>query len=418
MGRTMAEKILSAHSGCEARAGDLVIAELDYVMAGDAKGPKAVDIFREAGFAFRLDPAKTDFVIDHFVPAQDVLWANHHRKLRIFGAEYGVKVFEPGAGVCHTVVTEEGRVGPGALAVGGDSHVCTYGALGAMGVAVESVEIASAYATGKLWFKTPESVRVEFTGALARGVFSKDMELVLAREMGGNGANYMAVEYGGEALADLSMDARFTIANMSVDMGAKTGIMEVDDKALEWARARGAPVEGAVAPDPDAVYARRIDLDVSSLTPVVAAPPATGNAHPVEDYAGLPVQQAFVGTCTNGRLEDLEIAAKVVRGKKTAPGVRFYVAPTSKRIYEAALASGAIGALAEAGAAVLTAACGPCASMTGNGCLADGERAISSANRNFPGRLGSKEAEIFLGSPATVAASALTGRITDPREFL
>ena len=387
-------------------------------MAGDAKGPKAVDIFREAGFAFRMDPAKTDFVIDHFVPAQDVLWANHHRKLRIFGAEYGVKVFEPGAGVCHTVVTEEGRVGPGALAVGGDSHVCTYGALGAMGVAVESVEIASAYATGKLWFKTPESVRVEFTGALARGVFSKDMELVLAREMGGNGANYMAVEYGGEALADLSMDARFTVANMSVDMGAKTGIMEVDDKALEWARAHGAPVEGAVAPDPDAVYARRINLDVSALTPVVAAPPATGNAHPVEDYAGLPVQQAFVGTCTNGRLEDLEIAAKVVRGKKTAPGVRFYVAPTSKRIYEAALASGAIGALAEAGAAVLTAACGPCASMTGNGCLADGERAISSANRNFPGRLGSKEAEIFLGSPATVAASALTGRITDPREFL
>ena len=298
MGQTMAEKILSAHAGREARAGDLVIAELDYVMAGDAKGPKAVDIFREAGFEFRMDPKKTDFIIDHFVPAQDVLWANHHRKLRIFGAEFGVEVFEPGAGVCHTVVTEEGRVGPGALTVGGDSHVCTYGALGAMGVAVESVEIASAYATGKLWFKTPESVRVEFTGALAHGVFSKDMELVLAREMGENGANYMAVEYGGSALADLSMDARFTIANMSVDMGAKTGIMDVDEKALSWARAHGAPVDGAVSPDPDAVYARKIHLDISELTPVVAAPPATGNAHPVEDYAGLPVQQAFVGTCT------------------------------------------------------------------------------------------------------------------------
>ena len=257
MGQTMAEKILSAHAGREARAGDLVIAELDYVMAGDAKGPKAVDIFREAGFEFRMDPKKTDFIIDHFVPAQDVLWANHHRKLRIFGAEFGVEVFEPGAGVCHTVVTEEGRVGPGALTVGGDSHVCTYGALGAMGVAVESVEIASAYATGKLWFKTPESVRVEFTGALAHGVFSKDMELVLAREMGENGANYMAVEYGGSALADLSMDARFTIANMSVDMGAKTGIMDVDEKALVWARAHGAPVDGAVSPDPDAVYARK-----------------------------------------------------------------------------------------------------------------------------------------------------------------
>ena len=418
MGRTMAEKILSARAGRDVRAGDLAVAELDYVMAGDAKGPKAIDIFREAGFGFRMDPKKTDFIIDHFVPAQDVLWANHHRKLREFGAEFGIEVFEPGAGVCHTVVTEEGRVGPGALAVGGDSHVCTYGALNAMGVAVESVEIASAYATGKLWFKTPESVRVEFAGALAPGVFSKDMELALAREMGENGANYMAVEYGGEALADLSMDARFTIANMSVDMGAKTGIMEADEKTLAWARAHGAPCGEAVAPDADASYAREIRLDVSALTPLVAAPPATGNAHPLEAYAGLPVQQAFVGTCTNGRLEDIEIAARVVKGRKIAPGARFYVAPTSRRIYEAAARSGAIAALVEAGAAVLTAACGPCASMTGNGCLADGERAISSANRNFPGRLGSREAEIFLGSPATVAASALTGRITDPREFL
>ncbi len=418
MGQTMAEKILSSRSGSYARAGDLVVAELDYVMAGDAKGPKAIDIFRDAGFAFKLDPRKTDFIIDHFVPAQDVLWANHHKKLRQFGTEFGVQVFEPGAGVCHTVVTEEGRVGPGALAVGGDSHVCTYGALGAMAVAVESVEIASAYATGKLWFKTPESVRVEFEGALSHGVFSKDVELALARELGENGANYMAVEYGGEALADLSMDARFTIANMSVDMGAKTGIMEVDERTLDWARAHGARCDDAVRPDAAAVYARTIHLDVSAVTPVVAAPPATGNTHPIDAYAGLPIRQAFVGTCTNGRLEDVEIAARVVRGRKIAPGVRFYVAPTSRRVYEAAAESGAVGDLVRAGAAVLTAACGPCASMTGNGCLADGERAISSANRNFPGRLGSKEAEIFLASPATVAASALTGRITDPREFL
>jgi len=414
----MAEKILSAHSGGDARAGDLVVAALDYVMAGDAKGPKAIDVFREAGFEFRLDPKKTDFIIDHFVPAQDVLWANHHRKLREFGAEFGVEVFEPGAGVCHTVVTEEGRVGPGALAVGGDSHVCTYGALNAMAVAVESVEIASAYATGKLWFKVPESVRVEFAGALAPGVFSKDVELALAKEMGANGANYMAVEYGGEALAALSMDARFTIANMSVDMGAKTGVMEADEKTLAWARAHGAPLGEAVAPDAGASYAREIRLDVSALAPLVSAPPAAGNAHPVAAFAGLPVHQAFVGTCTNGRLEDIEIAARVARGRKIAPGVRFYVAPTSRRVYEAALRSGAIAALVEAGAAVLAAACGPCASMTGNGCLADGERAVSSANRNFPGRLGSKEAEIFLTSPATVAASAIAGRIADPREFL
>ena len=313
MGQTIAEKILSAHSGSEARAGDLVIAELDYVMAGDAKGPKAVDIFRDAGFEFRMDPKKTDFVIDHFVPAQDVLWANHHKKLRIFGEEHGVEVFEPGSGVCHTVVTEEGRVGSGALAVGGDSHVCTYGALGAMGVAVESVEIASAYATGKLWFKTPESIRVEFTGALAHGVFSKDMELVLAREMGENGANYMAVEYGGPALADLSMDARFTVANMSVDMGAKTGIMEVDEVALDWARAHGARFNTPVSPDEDAEYARRIDLDVSTLTPVVAAPPAHGERAPHRGLCG-PACPAGI----RGHVHEREARGYRVRGENRA----------------------------------------------------------------------------------------------------
>ncbi|MFP6869439.1 MAG: 3-isopropylmalate dehydratase large subunit [Nitrospinota bacterium] len=417
MGQTIAEKILSARAGAAARAGDLVVADIDYVMAGDAKGPKALDIFREAGLPFRLDPNKTDIIIDHFVPAFDLRWAEQHVRLREFAAERGVNLFDAGSGVCHTIVTEEGRVGPGDLAVGGDSHVCTYGALNAMGVAVESGEIASVFATGKLWFKVPRTVRVDFEGSLPEGVFSKDMALHLAGEMGLNGANYRAVEYGGPALSALSMESRFTIANMAVDMGAKTGLMEADEKTAAWTREAGRAGE-PVAPDNDAEYEREIVLDVSSMEPAISAPPSADNVFPVGKYAGLPVHQAYVGTCTNGRLEDIEIAAQILRGRKVADGVRFYVAPSSRKILDAAARSGAIQALNEAGAILLPPSCGPCASMTGNGVVAGGERVITSANRNFPGRLGSKDAEIYLGSPATVAASALAGRIADPRDIL
>ena len=417
MGQTITEKILSSRSGAQVHAGDLVVADIDYLMAGDAKGPKAVDIFREAGLPFRLDPGKCDIIIDHFVPAFDIRWANDHVKLREFASERGLNLFDAGSGVCHNLVTEEGRVGPGDLAVGGDSHVCTYGALNTMAVAVESGETASVLATGKLWFKVPRTIRVEFEGALPAGVFAKDMALCLAEEVGLNGANYRAVEYGGPALAELSMEGRFTVANMAVDMGAKTGVMEADEKTLVWARAAGR--EGSpVAPDPDAVYERIIRLNVSSLEPLVAAPPTTDNVYPVGEYSGLTVNQAYLGTCTNGRLEDIEIAARILRGRRVAPGVRFYIAPASRRIQEAAARSGAIEALNAAGGVLLPPSCGPCASMTGNGVVGAGERVITTANRNFPGRLGSKEAEIYLGSPATVAASALAGQIADPREIL
>jgi 3-isopropylmalate/(R)-2-methylmalate dehydratase large subunit len=417
LGQTIVEKIFSAHAGTPAKVGDLLVADLDYVMAGDAKGPKAIDIFRQAGLPFRLDPRKTDFMIDHFVPAFDVHWAEDHVKLREFASERGINLFDAGSGVCHTIVTDEGRVGPGDLVVGGDSHVCTYGALNAVGVAVESGEIASAYATGKLWFKVPETIRIVFEGKIPGGVFAKDMALGLAKKIGVNGGNYKALEYGGPALADLSMEGRFTITNMAVDTGAKTGVMEADEATLAWAQEVGQE-SPPVVPDEDATYLRTIRLDVSSLTPVVAAPPTTDNVFPIEEYVGLPVHQAFVGTCTNGRLEDIEIAAKILRGRKVAPGVRFYVSPTSRQIMNAAAESGATKALNEAGAVVLIPACGPCTAMTGNGAVGAGERVITSANRNFPGRLGSKQAEIFLGSPATVAASAVTGRITDPREIL
>lgn len=417
MGQTIVEKILSARAGAPAKAGDLVVANIDYLMAGDAKGPKALDIFREAGLPFRLNPNKTDIIIDHFVPAFDLLWAGQHVRLREFAAEHGVNLFDAGSGVCHTIVTEEGRVGPGDLAVGGDSHVCTYGALNAMGVAVESGEIASVFATGKLWFKVPQTIRVQFEGGLSEGVFAKDMALYLAGKIGLNGANYRAVEYGGQALSALSMEGRFTIANMAVDMGAKTGLMEADEKTVAWTREAGRAGE-PVKPDSDAKYERKLVLDVSSMEPAISAPPSADNVFPVGKCVGLPIHQAYLGTCTNGRLEDIEIAAWMLRGRKVAKGVRFYVAPSSRKILNAAVQSGAIPALNEAGAILLPPSCGPCVSMTGNGVVAGGERVITSANRNFPGRLGSKEAEIYLGSPATVAASALVGKIADPRKIL
>jgi 3-isopropylmalate/(R)-2-methylmalate dehydratase large subunit len=274
------------------------------------------------------------------------------------------------------------------------------------------------FATGRLWFKVPQTIRVDFEGSLPEGVFAKDLALYLAEEIGLNGGNYRAIEYGGPALAALSVESRFTIANMAVDTGAKTGIMEADSKTIEWARAAGR--EGTpVSPDPDVAYDRTIRLAVTSLEPAIAAPtPTTDNVFPVGEFTGLPVHQVYVGTCTNGRLEDIEIAARILRGRKIAPGVRFYIAPASRRVQDSAERSGAIRALNEAGAVFLPPSCGPCVSMTGNGIVGDGERVVSTANRNFPGRLGSRKAVIYLGSPATAAASALAGRIADPREIL
>ncbi len=417
MGKTVVEKILSNHSGEEVGSGDFVVSDIDYVMAGDAKGPKAVDIMKEHNLKFNLEPSKTDLIIDHFVPVQSTHWANHHKKLRDFSIEKGINLFDAGSGVCHTIVTEEGKVFPGGLAIGGDSHVCTYGALNCIAVAVESIEIASVYNTGKLWFRVPETIRVNFTGKIPPGVFSKDLVLNLANQLGENGANYQCIEYAGDTISTLSMDARFTITNMSVDMGAKTGVMESDEKTVNWLKRWGKDVN-SVKSDFDANFSKEITIDVSSLSPVLAEPPSVHNISAVSEIKKKKIDQAFIGTCTNGRLEDLEIAAKILKGRKINSGVRFYIAPSSRRVLESAMENGVIKILVDAGATILASACGPCASMNGNGLLGDGETAISSANRNFPGRLGSKKSEIYLSSPATVAASALLGEITDPRELL
>ncbi|MED5579226.1 MAG: aconitase/3-isopropylmalate dehydratase large subunit family protein [Nitrospinota bacterium] len=417
MGKTIVEKILSNHSGRDVKSGDFVVSNIDHVMAGDAKGPKAIDIMNQNNLKFNLEPHKTDLIIDHFVPVQSTHWANDHKKLRDFSLDKGINLFDAGSGVCHTIVTEDGKIVPGGLAIGGDSHVCTYGALNCVAVAVESIEIASVYNTGKLWFRVPETIRVNFEGKIPLGVYSKDFVLFLANKLGENGANYQCIEYTGDAISSLSMDARFTISNMSVDMGAKTGIMESDQKTINWMNDFNANLN-SVKSDADAKFSREVIIDVSELTPLLAEPPAVHNICAVTDSEKKRIDQAFIGTCTNGRLEDLEIAAKILKGRKINPRVRFYIAPSSRKILQNAIENGVIKTLVDAGATILASACGPCASMNGNGLLGDGDRAISSANRNFPGRLGSKKSEIFLSSPATVAASALLGEITDPREFL
>ncbi len=417
MGKTIVEKILSNHSGQDVKSGDFVVSDIDYVMAGDAKGPKSIDIMREHNLEFNLEPHKTDLIIDHFVPVQSTHWANDHKKLRDFSIEKGINLFDAGSGVCHTIVTEEGKILPGGLAIGGDSHVCTYGALNCIAVAVESIEIASVYNTGKLWFRVPETIRVKFTGKMPPGVFSKDLVLNLANQLGENGANYQCLEYTGDSVSSLSMDARFTISNMSVDMGAKTGVMESDEKTIDWLKSWDLNFK-SIKSDPDAKFAKEITIDVSSLSPLLSAPPAVHNISKVSESEKKRIDQAFIGTCTNGRLEDLVIAAKILKGRKINSHVRFYVAPSSRKILETAMEKGVLKILSDAGATILASACGPCASMNGNGLLGDNERAISSANRNFPGRLGSKKSEIYLSSPATVAASAVVGEITDPREFL
>ena len=328
-------------------------------------------------------------------------------------------MYDIGEGVCHQLVPEKGHVGPGSLVIGADSHTCTYGALNAFATGVGSTDLAAALISGKMWFKVPESIRFVCRGRLPAGVYSKDLILYLIGQVTADGATYMAAEYTGEAIAALSVDARFTIANMAIEMGAKAGLMEADDKVWDWVREHRVPSGRgsfeAVSPDPEAVYARVLEYDVSGLEPQVAKPHQVDNVAPVGEVAGIAIQQAVLGTCTNGRLEDLRIAAGILKGRRVHPEVRFIVAPASRRIFLEAMDEGIIQELVRSGAAVVTPGCGPCVG-THNGIPADGENVISTANRNFKGRMGNSNAFIYLASPATVAASALAGAIADPRE--
>jgi 3-isopropylmalate/(R)-2-methylmalate dehydratase large subunit len=415
-GKTIAEKVFSAHSGTDARAGDIVVADLDFVMGQDGTTPLAVRALENMGVDTVFDPDRVAVVMDHSSPSPLHGVSELHTIMREFGKKTGATVYDVGEGVCHQLIPEKGHVVPGDLMVGCDSHTCTYGALNVFSTGVGSTDGAAAMASGKLWFKVPETVKVTYSGELPAGVYSKDLILALAGRIGADGATYQSIEFVGPVIQALSVDGRMTISNMVIEVGAKAGLMSADAKTLAWYEGRGSRTPAPVDADPDAVYARELTIDASALSPQIAKPHSVDNVSPIEELLGTPICQGYLGTCTNGRLEDLAIAASVLAGRRVHPDVRFIVAPASRRILLEAIEAGYIQTLVRAGAALVTPGCGPCVG-THNGVPSDGENVISTANRNFKGRMGNGNAFIYLGSPATVAASVIEGRIADPRPY-
>ncbi len=416
-GKTISEKIFSAHAGTDAHAGDIVVAELDFVMGQDGTSPLAIRALESMGVTEVFDPSRVAVVMDHSSPSPIEGVSALHTIMRDFGKRTGAKVYDVGCGVCHQLIPENGHVVPGDLMVGCDSHTCTYGALNVFSTGVGSTDGAAAMAAGKLWFKVPETIKVTFAGELAPGVFSKDLILYLAGQIGADGATYKALEFDGPVIENLSVDARMTMSNMAIEVGAKAGLMEADAKTIAWFEGRGERTPAPVSADDDAVYSQELVYDASTIGPQIAKPHSVDNVSPIEEVVGTPVAQGFIGTCTNGRLEDFAIAAKILEGKHIHPDVRLIVAPASADIYLAAMEAGYIQTFVKAGAAVVTPGCGPCVG-THNGVPSDGENVISTANRNFKGRMGNSNAFVYLGSPATVAASMLEGKIADPRPYL
>ncbi|MDP2232645.1 MAG: 3-isopropylmalate dehydratase large subunit [Actinomycetota bacterium] len=415
-GKTIAEKIFSAHSGADARAGDIVVADVDFVMGQDGTSPLAIRALERMGVDKVFDPAKVAVVMDHSSPSPLEGVSALHTIMREFGRKTGAKVYDVGEGVCHQLIPENGHVVPGDLMVGCDSHTCTYAALNVFSTGVGSTDGAAAMAAGKLWFKVPDTMKVTYEGALAPGVFSKDLVLYLAGKIGADGATYEAIEFDGPVVDELSVEARMTISNMAIEVGAKAGLMKADAKTIAWFKGRGEKTPAPQDPDADAVYAKSLTIDASAIGPQIAKPHAVDNVSPIEEVEGTPIAEGVLGTCTNGRLEDFAIAAGILKGRRVHPDVRFIVAPASRRILLDAIEAGYIQTLVEAGAALVTPGCGPCVG-THNGVPSDGENVISTANRNFKGRMGNSNSFIYLGSPATVAASVIEGKITDPRKY-
>ena len=418
MGRTLAEKILARAAGRErVQPGEFVTAQVDLAMTHDIFAAQVFGHLVDAGVERVFDPERVVVVLDHLVPAPSEAAASAHRKIREYVEQFGVRHFyEAGQGICHQLLPEQGHVVPGALVVGTDSHTTTHGALAAAGTGIGTSEMAYVLATGRLWFRVPETIRFELTGTLQPMVTWKDAILAIAGRFGSDVAQYKAVEFGGPAAAGAGIADRLTVCNMAVEIGAKFGFFAADETTLSYLAERGLEGLGPLAPDADASYAAVHELALDNLEPQVALPHAVDHVRRVGEVEDMPIDQAFIGSCTNGRLEDLEAAAQVLRGRRVHPRVRLIVAPASRSVFQAAARSGALEALAEAGASLLPPGCGPCFGGHG-GLLAAGERCIGTHNRNFMGRMGSAQAEIFLASPQTVAASALAGHIADPRRL-
>lgn len=420
MGKTIAEKILTKHSGKDVKAGDIVIADIDFCFGQDGTSNLIIDSLEHSlakNKAKVFDKKKVCLVIDHNSPSPNLKISNVHQKMRRFAQAEGIKIFDIGEGVCHQVIPESGFIKPGFLIVGADSHTCTYGALNALATGMGSTDVSIAFASGRNWFKVPQTIKVICKGKLQSGVYAKDVALYLIGELGSDGCTYQSIEFTGEIIENLTISGRFTLANMSVESGAKCGIMLGDQKTEQWLRQRGIENFSFVFPDEDAVYSKIKDYELSELEPQVAQPHSVDNVCPVSQLKDISINQAFLGTCTNGRLEDLRVAAQILKGRKIKDEVRFIIAPASRQILLSAIKEGILEDLIEAGGVVVSPGCGCCVG-THNGVPANGEVVISTANRNFKGRMGNPDAYIFLASPATVAASALEGKIADPRRYI
>ena len=421
MGMTLAEKLIAAHTDAmdRVRPGDFVEARVDVVLANDITAPIAIREFTRLGVDRVFDPERIVLVPDHFTPNKDIKSATQCQVMRDFARAQRIShYFEVGRmGIEHVLLPEQGLVGPGDVVVGADSHTCTYGALGAFATGMGSTDIAVAMATGRIWMRVPETIRIVYEGKLQPWVGGKDLILYTIGVIGVSGALYKAIEFSGPTIDALSMAGRFTMANMAIEAGAKAGLFPVDDKTRAYVDARRARDYTVYAPDPDAEYAQTLKIDASAITPQVAFPYLPENSRPVSAVGDVPIDQVVIGSCTNGRLEDLRVAAEVLRGRRVAPNVRCIVIPGSQQVYLDALRAGLIEEFIAAGAAVSTPTCGPC--LGGHmGVLGAGERAVSTTNRNFRGRMGHPDSEVYLAGPAVAAASAVAGRIASPEEVV
>ena len=410
MGQTIVEKIISAHAAKKVYQDDIVVVPVDGAMASDTTAPLTIKAFREMGGKKVWQPDRCFLVIDHAAPAPNERIANLHVMMREFAREQGCVLYEAGVGICHQLMIEEHIVRHGQIFIGADSHSTAYGAVGALGSGVGSTDLAAVLLTGKIWLKVPRSIKIELKGKIPPAIQSKDLILNVIGQTGIAGATYLSMEFAGEAVSGLSLSSRITMANMMIEAGAKTGFVHPNGLELPY------PFS-PILPDPDATYLRTITIDASQMQPMVSQPHSPDSVIPVDQIAGKKIDYAFIGTCVNGRLEDLQIAAKILKGIKVHPETRLAIGPASRQVFLDAVKDGTVAILTEAGATFIPPGCGPCVG-THSGVPGNGETVISAGNRNFRGRMGNPNAMIFLASPATVAASARDGKITNPVKYL
>jgi len=419
MGKTLAEKIISIHAKKNVKAGEIVVVPVSRCLTQDGTGPLAIYKIFELGVEKIYAPERTYLFIDHASPSPRKELSNDHKKIREFANKTGAVLHDIGDGVCHQIMIEK-YLNPGEILIGADSHTCTGGALGAFATGMGSTDVAVGIATGKTWLRVPETIKINLKGNLQKGVYAKDLMLYIIGKIGADGATYKALEFGGEGIKNLKMSDRFTLSNMAVEAGAKCGLFPSDEITYMYLKERGRPEKyQEIFPDNDAEYENVIEIDMNEIEPMVAFPHTVDNVRKITDpeCKNIRIHQVFIGTCTNGRIEDFEITAKILKNRKIAKGTRLIITPASREVYSLCLEKGFLKIFNEAGASINNPGCGACVGVH-QGVLADGENCLSTQNRNFRGRMGNPNAFIYLSSPATAIASAITGYLTDPREFL